>query len=69
MASIGKEPDGRYQARWRTGPQKNRPFDRKGDADLGRQPLRAIFKAAVGDRLIAASPCIQIALPTKLDTQ
>jgi hypothetical protein len=157
MASIDKRPDGRYQARWRAGPQKTRHFDRKGDADrfldvirgdiahalyvdpaggrtlfqeyaeqwrvgqvhrpsaatqcetyvrlhayptLGRRPIgpirrseiqawvkklseklapgsvefvyrwvATIFKAAVGDRLIAASPCIRIALPNKLDTQ
>jgi len=31
--------------------------------------VASIFKAAVGDRLIAASPCIRIALPKKLDTQ
>lgn len=35
-------------------------IDTKGD---GR------CKVAVGDRLIAASPCIRIALPKKLDTR
>jgi hypothetical protein len=42
---------------------------------LGRRSIRAIrrgdtiFKAAVGDRLIAASQCIRIALPKKLDAR
>jgi hypothetical protein len=157
MASIDKRPDGRHRARWRTGPQKTRHSDRKGDADrihdairgdiahgpyvnhiggrtlfredselwrvgqvhrtspvtqcetylrlhaypiLGRRPIGAIrrseiqawvnklskkmapgsvefvygwvatiFKAAVGDRLIAASPSVRVALPKKLDTR
>jgi hypothetical protein len=69
MASIDTRSDGRCQARWRAGPQKTRHFDRKGSVEFVYRWVATIFKVAVGDRLIAASPCIRIALPNKLDTQ
>ncbi len=31
--------------------------------------VSTIFKSAVGDRIIAASPCIRIALPKRADTE
>ncbi|MDQ2728689.1 MAG: site-specific integrase [Actinomycetota bacterium] len=31
--------------------------------------MSTIFKSAVGDRIIAASPCVRIALPKKTDTE
>jgi len=40
-----------------------------GSVELVYRWVATIFKAAVGGRLIAASPCIRIALPKKLDTQ
>jgi integrase len=40
-----------------------------GSVELVYRWVATIFKAAVGDRLIAASPCIRIALPKKLDTE
>jgi hypothetical protein len=40
-----------------------------GSVEFVYRWVATIFKAAVGDRLIAASPCIRIALPNKLDTQ
>ena len=40
-----------------------------GSVELVYRWVASIFKTAVGDRLIAASPCIRIALPTKLDTR
>ena len=61
MASIDKRADGRYQA-W---VKKLAP----GSVGLVYRWVATTFKAAVGDRLIAASPCIRIALPKKLDTQ
>jgi hypothetical protein len=39
------------------------------DDNAGGIIVRAVFMAAVGDHLIAAMACIQIALPKKLDTQ
>ena len=38
-----------------------------GSVELVYRWVATIFKAAVGDRIIAASPCIRIALPKKLD--
>src|SRR5580704_12273300 len=40
-----------------------------GSVEVAYRWVATIFKAAVGDRLIAASPCIRIALPKKLDTE
>ena len=40
-----------------------------GSVELVYRWVATIFKAAVGDRLMAASPCIRIALPKKLDTR
>ena len=40
-----------------------------GSVEFAYRRVITIFEAAVGDRLIAASPCIRIALPNKLDTQ
>ena len=37
-----------------------------GSVEVAYRWVATILKAAVGDRLIAASPCIQIALPKKL---
>ena len=40
-----------------------------GSVEVAYRWVATILKAAVGDRLIAASPCIRIALPKKLDTE
>jgi integrase len=40
-----------------------------GSVELVYRWVSTIFKAAVGDRLIAASPCIRIALPKRADTE
>jgi integrase len=40
-----------------------------GSVELTYRWVATIFKAAVDDRMIAASPCIRIALPKKLDTE
>jgi hypothetical protein len=39
-----------------------------GSVELIYRWIATIFKAAIGDRLIAASPYIRIALPKMLDT-
>ena len=41
----------------------------QGSVELVYRWVATTVKAAVGDRLIAASPCIRIALPKKLDPQ
>ena len=73
MASIDKKPDGRYRARWRSEIQAwVKKLSEKLAPDSVEFVYRwvaIIFQAVVGDRLIAASPCIRIALPKKLDTQ
>ncbi len=38
-----------------------------GSVGLVYRWVASSFTAAVGDRMIAASPCIRIALPKKLD--
>ena len=40
-----------------------------GSVELVYRWVSTIFKAAVGDRLIAASPCIRISLPKRADTE
>jgi len=40
-----------------------------GSVEIVYRWVATIFKAAVGDRLIAASPCIRIALPKRADTE
>lgn len=40
-----------------------------GSVEVVYRWVSTIFKAAVGDRLIAASPCIRIALPKRADTE
>jgi integrase len=40
-----------------------------GSVEVVYRWVSTIFKAAVGDRLIAASPCIRIALPKRADTK
>jgi hypothetical protein len=57
MASIDKRPDGRYQARWRAGPQKTRHFDRKGDADRFLDVIRGDIAHALYVDPAAAARC------------
>jgi integrase len=40
-----------------------------GSVEIVYRWVATIFKSAVGDRLIAASPCIRIALPKRADTE
>jgi integrase len=40
-----------------------------GSVEVVYRWVSTIFKAAVGDRLIAASPCVRIALPKRADTE
>jgi integrase len=40
-----------------------------GSVELVYRWVATIFKAAVGDRLIASSPCVRIALPQRGDTE
>ena len=40
-----------------------------GSVELVYRWVSTIFKAAVGDRLIAASPCVRIALPKRNDSE
>lgn len=40
-----------------------------GSVELTYRWVATIFKAAVGDRIIAASPCVRISLPKKDDTE
>ena len=40
-----------------------------GSVELVYRWVSTIFKAAVGDRLIAASPCVRISLPKRTDTE
>ncbi len=40
-----------------------------GSVELVYRWVSTIFKTAVGDRLIAAAPCIRIALPKRVDTE
>lgn len=40
-----------------------------GSVEVVYRWVSTIFKAAVGDRLIAASPCVRIAVPKRLDTE
>jgi integrase len=40
-----------------------------GSVEVVYRWVSTIFKAAVGDRLIASSPCIRIALPRRADTE
>jgi integrase len=40
-----------------------------GSVELVYRWVSTIFKAAVGDRLIAASPCVRISLPKRMDTE
>jgi integrase len=40
-----------------------------GSVELTYRWVASIFKAAVADRLIAASPCIRISLPKRADTE
>jgi len=40
-----------------------------GSVELVYRWVSTIFKAAVGDRLIAASPCVRISLPKRVDTE
>ncbi len=40
-----------------------------GSVEVTYRRVASIFKAAVADRLIAASPCVRIALPKRTDTE
>ena len=40
-----------------------------GSVEFAYRWVSTIFKSAVGDRIIASSPCIRIALPKKADTE
>jgi hypothetical protein len=73
MASIDKLPDGRYRAIRRSKTQawvdKLSETMAPGAVELVYRWVATIFKAAVGDHVIAAPSCIRIPLPKKLDTR